>query len=272
MLCVMLIIVWYRKQFPDYFRPVAPVVAKESQVVNSVTSPVYSTNAWGLREEHSADSQWRTTNAVNEFIERARRAGLRLPEVSRLTTKVLAGKGTVAYAYNDGVHFGVHFSATDPAAVHAMHLKGVDANGVPKDFNAVVSSGDVNMNHLAAWASPDAYPLRTSPEDAKEKVVALLQQLEAGGTDRYVLERVIRIQKGVYATPFYNFQFTTREFLGQDWQGNRDEISIVVRLGGNDLLSGEAELVRFEDAGYLWRKLAADPEKAKRPLPHVKSL
>jgi hypothetical protein len=269
MLALAMCVAWYRSQFPLYFQPDPPAgfrdMMEKSTPAPPTDSPRYTMNAWGLREEHSASSHAKTTNAVQEFVERVSRAGLRLPTIGNLKTSVFAGKGTVAYAYNDNIHFGVHYNATDSAAVDVMHQKGNDANGLPRDFNLVLS-GRANTNLLAVWADPAQYPLQSSPDDAKDKVIALLQELGVGGTNRYLLEKVYRLQMGVYRLPFYNYQFTTREFLGQDWNGNRDEISVVVRLGGADLEKGEAELARFEDGGYLWRKLESTKSRPK-PVP-----
>jgi hypothetical protein len=276
MLSLALCDAWYRSQFPLYFQPNPPAsfrdMMEKSTPAVPTDSPRYTINAWGLREEHSASAHAKATNAVQEFVERVSRAGLRLRIEGQLKTRVLAGKGIIAFADTGQLHFGVHYSATEPAAVDVMQWKGEDAHGLPKDYNSVLSSGNPNTNYLAAWADSARYPLQSGPDDVKDEVIALLQELEVGGTNRYLLEKIIRLQMGVYRLPFYNYQFTTREFFGQDWNGNRDEISIVVRVGGTDLEKGTAELASFEDAGYLWRKLESAKPKPKPVPPGAKRL
>lgn len=270
MLALAMCVAWYRSQFPLYFQPDPPAGFRDMMEKSTPAPPTdsarYTINAWGLRDEQSADSQSRTTNAVRAFVEKVSRAGLRLPVEGQFRTRVLAGKWIIAYVDTDQVHFGVHYNSTDPAAVHVMQLKGQDAHGLPRDYNSVVSSGMPNTNHLAAWADPAQYPLQSSPDDVKDNIIALQQELGVGGTNRYLLEKVYQLQRGVYRLPFYTYQFTTREFLGQDWNGNRDEISIVVRVGGTDLERGEAELSYFSDRGYLWRKLESTKSRPK-PVP-----
>lgn len=235
--------------------------------------PVYTTNAWGMRVEHSKSSMEKTLAAVTNFLGKVSRSGLRVSMNGPLQTQVFAGKKTIAYAYSSDTMFYVHYAFDDPEAVHGMHKRGNDENGLPRDFNDVVSAAGPDLNTLAAWADPTKYPIQSSIDDVKAEVIALLNQLDVGGTDRYLLESVRQEQLGIYKLPFYTFTFTTKANMGNGENQNRNEIDVTVRVGGTDLQKGEAELVYFFDAGFIWRKLEAQPQSTKRPaIPGIKQL
>lgn len=247
-------------------------VRRSIRMAASPREPLYTTNAWGQREEHSHSSREETLAAVTNFLETVSRSGLRLSVNGPLQTRVFAGKKTVAYAWSDDTMFHVHFAPDEPAAVHDMHKRGTDENGLPRNFNEAVSAASTDLNILAAWADSTKYPVQTSRDDIQPGVIAFLNELNVGGTDKYLLESVRQEQLGVYRLPFYTFTFTTTENFGNGSNGNRDEIAISVRAGGTDLKKGEAELVYFTDAGFIWRKLEASSEKPPPAVPAIKQL
>jgi len=239
----------------------------------SSEGPVYTINSWGMRVEHSKSSIEKTLAAVTNFLEKVSHSGLRISMSWPLQTQVLAGKKTTAYAYSDDTMFHVHYAPDDPEAVHYMHKRGNDENGLPRDFDDVVAASEPDLNTLAAWADPTKYPIQSSVDDFKADVIALLNQLDVGGSDRYLLESVRQEQLGKYKLPFYTFIFTTKSNMGDGGNQNRDEIDITVRVGGTDLQKGEAELVYFFDAGFVWRKLEAQAQSARNPtIPGIKPL
>jgi hypothetical protein len=245
---------------------------RSTEMVASHQGPVYTTNAWGIRVEHSQSSTEKTLTAVSNFLARVSRSGLRVSVNGPLQTQVFAGKKNIAYAYSDDTMFHAHYASDEPEAVHDMHKRGHDENGLPRNFNEVVSAAEPDLNTLAAWADPTRYPIQSSIDDIKADVIALLNQLDVGGTEKYLLESV-RQELGVYKLPFYTFTFTTKENMGNGGNQNRDELEVTVRAGGTDLRKGEAELVYFTDAGFIWRKLEAQTQNAKKTaLPEIKPL
>lgn len=264
---------WMRNPRVQPFSHFNYEVRRSMRMAPTSSEPIYTTNAWGQREEYSELSTGKTLAAATNFLEKVSRSGLRISTSGPLQTKVFAGKKTVAYAYSDDTMFHVHYASDEPEAVHDMHKRGSDENGLPRNFNEVVSAAGPDLNMLAAWADPAKYPIQSSVDDVKGDVIALLNALDVGGTDKYLLESVRQEQLGIYRLPFYTFTFTTKENFGNGSNGNRDEIAISVRVGGTDLNKGQGELVYFVDAGFIWRKLASQVQNATPPaIPGLKPL
>lgn len=217
----------YKRAYPMAFTD-PPLLASAYRTATSEAEeePTYSTNAWGLVMEKSLSSREKTETAVKKFTERVTRTGLLLSVHGDLEITVYSGKGKVVRANAQDTHFGVHYREGEAAAVDTMQKRGEDANGIPRDPWSVITASGVNTNWLATWADPAKYPIQTALDAVKPNVLALVESMDVGGTNRYLLESAIRLQMGTHQLPFYRFMFTTAEFYGQSARINREDLLI----------------------------------------------
>jgi len=197
---------------------------------------------------------------VTNFIAKVRRSGLKLNVSGEPKITVYTLKGTVANAVTEDTRFDVMYKPNEQEALHDMYKIGSDQNGVPREVYRIL--GTTQQEYWQKLADPGLYPVQSTPEQLKSMVITLLESLNIGGTDRYILESVKQYQKSTYKLPFYAYCFTTADFLGNLSNRNREEVSFIIRAGGTDLAPGQGELVYFSDSGTIWRKL-----KNRHPKP-----
>lgn len=265
----------YKNAYPMSFgnRPTRPAPQQLAGALAPANGdlPTYSTNAWGMTVERSLSATEKTKAAVSEFTQRVSRTGLRLTVHGDLDITVYSGKSKVISANTDDTHFGLHYRGDEKAAVDTMQKRGEDENGIPRDPWSVITAAGVKSEQLAAWADPERYPIQAALDDVQSKVLALVEAMDVGGTNRYLLESASRLQMGAYDLPFFRFMFTTHEFYGQSARINREDLEVVVRVGGKDLQPGQAELVCYSDGGYVWRRRESSKTKPQPPVPRISS-